>query len=156
MNTPKAATAKGHDPLPVPDNRPGGQTEPEVVATFPSDRVPMTPTDEIEPRRSVPARGRRMRVLGQGEGDFCIFAISDGGDGLPLGSLIPIPGIPRFQSTTEAKRWIVSDSGDLLANRQVMVFKACDIITVTTRPTMKIELVARMKVPRPTDSQEVP
>jgi len=101
-----------------------------------------TPTDDAaEPgRKKMPKRGIRKRVLGDGEGDYCIYEIAPQGSQLPKGALLPIPEVPRFEETAHAIRWIKNQSGDRLTGKQVMVFKACEILSlqVTTQAVVKI------------------
>jgi hypothetical protein len=126
----------------------------ERKASFPSDMLP--PLDPVGPIRRVPKRGYRKRVLGSGEGDFCIYVISDGNSGLPLGALVPIDGVPHFTSSLEAKRWILEASGNLLVNKQIMVFRAVEIINVVAKNVPTIELQAKVKFNIDPNSQEEP
>ncbi len=105
-----------------------------------------TPVDPVEPGKiSLPQRGIRRRVLGHGDGDHCIYVISDG-SGIPAGVLVPLPGVPRFTSAHAAKRWIRNESGDLLANKQIIIFKALDVINVVASTKRVLELQEKMKV----------
>ena len=54
--------------------------------------------------------------------------------------------MPRVEATTEAVRWIKNESGDLLTGKQVMIFRAMEIMTiqVASRPT--IEIISKPKV----------
>lgn len=103
------------------------------------------PTGE-EPRRKVPQRGTRRRVLGEGEGDYCIYEIAPNGSGLPAGSLVPLPTIPRFTSTVEAVRWIRLKSGDLLAGKQLMVLRALEIMHVQVQQAPQVVISAKPKI----------
>lgn len=111
-----------------------------------------TPTDEAEPTKtkSVKNRGIRKRVLGEGEGDYCIYEIAEIPN-LPKGSLVPIPNVPRFKDTADAMKWIRFQSGDLLAGKQVMVFRACEILTlqVVAKPQVVIATKPKITVTRP-------
>ena len=80
-------------------------------------------------------------MMGQGEGDYCIYEIASPGADVPRGTLLPIPETPRFESTVEATKWIRTKSGDLLAGKQVMIFRAMEIMTirVAARPIVEIE-----------------
>jgi hypothetical protein len=122
---------------------------PPLQSLTPTD--PVTPTDE--PYRlgtgKYPARGTRRRVLGNGEGDYCIYVISQGEEGIPQGCLIPVPGIPRFENTNQARKWIRDDSGDLLANSQVIIFCAKEIINIRAALRQVVELQAKMKLDKP-------
>lgn len=121
-----------------------------------------TPTDSPAPAeqaKAVPQRGRRKRVLGEGEGDYCIYEIvGTGHSTMPAGSLIPIPGVPRFEETKKALQWIATDSGDTLAGKQVMVFRACEIlaIQVQAKPTIVIQAKAKKVVTDPTQDSAKP
>lgn len=108
------------------------------------------PTDlgvgEVAPEpKKVPQRGVRRRVLGEGEGDYCVYEIVGPGTKLPQGALLPLPKIPRFESTQEALRWIRNDSGDLLANKQVMVFRACEVLSLTVQQKPVVVISAKPK-----------
>lgn len=106
-----------------------------------------TPVDApVVKDRPRARRIRATRLLGHGEGDYCIYAIADGTTGIPLGALVPIPGVPRFPDNRTAKRWIVSSSGDLLTDTQVMIFKAHEIINVSTRARISVEITAKSKI----------
>ncbi len=106
-------------------------------------KAPVTPGDDAAPQepRKHPTKGRRFRVLGSGEGDYCIYQIAPPESQLPQGCLVPIPEIPRFATAAEAMRWIRADSADLLAGKQVMVFCAYEIMTinVVNKPQVSIE-----------------
>lgn len=121
-----------------------------------------TPTDSPAPQTltpaSVPQRGRRKRVLGEGEGDYCIYEIVAPGTPMPAGSLIPIPGVPRFEETKKALTWISNESGDTLAGKQVMVFRACEIlaIQVQAKPTIVIQAKTKKVVTDPTQTEAKP
>lgn len=114
----------------------------------------VTPVDPVKPRRRVPQRGTRKRVLGQGEGDVCVLIISDGSGQIPQGCLIPIPGVPKFESAPEARRWIASSSGDLLANRAVIIFRACDLINVVVQTKSVVEIHCKDKMVKAPKVQE--
>jgi hypothetical protein len=94
--------------------------------------------------------------MGNGEGDYCIYQIAPQTSNLPSGCLVPIPNVPRFESTAEAKRWIKADSGDLLAKMQVMIVEVKDIggkdiggIVVQNRPAVAINWKPKIKVSGP-------
>lgn len=114
-----------------------------------------TPTDDSVPaaaeKQKMPQRGIRRRVLGEGEGDYCIHEIAGQGMPYPRGCLIPIPDVPRFQDTASAMKWIRNESGDLLAGKQVMVFRACEILTleVQQKPTVVISAKPKVTVTNP-------
>lgn len=104
-----------------------------------------TPTDSAEPveaKKRAPAkrRGARGRVLGAGEGDYCIYRVIPPGREMPAGSLVPIPEVPRFTSTQHAERWIRNESGDRLTGMQVMIFRATELLNleITMKATVQI------------------
>jgi hypothetical protein len=110
------------------------QAEPLDAPTGESIPVPS------EGKKKVPARGQRKRVLEAAGGDYCIYEIIGAGQKLPQGALVPIPTIPTFKDTTDALKWIRNESGDTLAGKQVMIFRACEILslTVVQKPTVVI------------------
>lgn len=89
--------------------------------------------------------------MGEGEGDYCIYEIAPPDSQLPKGSLIPIPDVPRFETTAEAIRWIRNDSGDSLAGKAVMIFLAMEMlrINVTNQPRLDIERKPKVLVHDP-------
>jgi hypothetical protein len=97
----------------------------------------------------------RKRVLGKGEGDYCIYQIAPPGGEIPQGSLVPIPEVPRFESTADAVRWIKNDSGDTLAGKQVMVFRAMEILSiqVEAKPTVTVTAKPKTVVNDPTKEE---
>jgi hypothetical protein len=111
-----------------------------------------TPMGEEKPKRKVPNRGVRKRVLGEGEGDYCIAEIIGQNAKLPAGSLVPIPKVPRFTDTMSAIKWIRQESGDLLTGKQVMIYRACEILslTVQTKPQVVISTKPKVTVSSPT------
>ena len=109
-----------------------------------------TPGDEHTPMRGprkAPQRGIRKRVLGNGEGDYCIYRIAGKNEpDVPAGALIPIPDVPRFETTARAIQWIKNSSGDRLAGMQVMVFKAMDILSIQVASKPSIEVLSKPRV----------
>lgn len=112
-----------------------------------------TPGDDATPQsaRKHPTKGNRYRVMGNGEGDYCIYQIAPQDSNLPAGCLIPIPNVPRFESTAECKRWIKADSGDLLARMQVMLVQVMDIggVNVENRPQVTINWKPKIRISGP-------
>lgn len=121
----------------------------------PSSLAP-TPTASLpeKPKRKVPKRGTKKRVLGEGEGDYCIFELVADHPVIPRGSMVPIPGIPRFVDTAKAMKWIRNESEDRLTGKQVMIFKACEILSLqlSTKPTVVIQTKPKVTVTRPETS----
>lgn len=119
-----------------------------------------TPGDDTQPQEkaSHPTKGRRFRLLGQGEGDYCIYQLAPQESQLPTGCLVPIPDIPRFESTAEALRWIRANSGDLLAGKQVMIFQAMEILSikVVNQPVVSIKKKQKIQVSGPAETEAVP
>lgn len=107
-----------------------------------------TPTDSPVPEtppvaaKKVPQRGKRMRVLEGEGGDYCIYEIAQPGVAkIPAGALLPIPTVPRFKDVADATKWIKNESGDKLSGKQVMIFRACEILSLTVqmKPTVVIQ-----------------
>jgi len=112
-----------------------------------AQKAPQTPGDDATPQKAIhPTKGRRFRVMGQGEGDYCIYQIAGQDSQLPGGCLVPIPEVPRFSSCAEAMRWIRNDSGDSLAGKQVMVFCAHEILTIQVENRPRVNIQAKPKV----------
>ena len=89
-----------------------------------------------------------MRVLGNGEGDYCIYECAPKGSDMPKGTLIPIAGVPQFENTLAAMTWIRNESGDRLTGKQVMVFAAKEIldIRVQSKPVVSITTKPKTEV----------
>lgn len=113
------------------------------------------PTDEVEVPKKKTQRGMRKRVLGEGEGDYCIYEINQDPK-LPKGALVPLPGVPRFNDTISAVKWIKFESKDLLTNKQVMIFKACEVLTlqVVTKPTVVLAAKPKISMPAKAETSE--
>ena len=113
--------------------------------------LPQTTSASTSPKRRYSQRGPRKRILGKGEGDYCIYQIIGEGQEMPRGSLVPIPEIPRFENAQLAMQWIKRQSKDLLAGKQVMIFKAHQILNIMLRaePTVVIESKQRIAVGDP-------
>jgi hypothetical protein len=108
-----------------------------------------TPGDDASPQSASaihPTKGRRFRVMGAGEGDYCIYQIAPQDSQLPQGALVPLPEVPRFENHAGAMKWVRNDSGDLLAGKQVMVFCAHEILTITVENRPKVSINAKPKV----------
>jgi hypothetical protein len=123
------------------------------MAKTPPPPPSATPEDPVAERK-IPQRGIRKRVLGDGEGDYCIYEIAGPDLNLPKGTLVPIPTIPRFVDTQKALQWIRNESGDLLAGKQVMIFRACEILSlvVQQKPTVVIQSKPKVTVTKPETS----
>lgn len=127
--------------------------ETRIIPTQSSEVDLATPGDDAvpKPKRKHPSKGRSYRILGEGEGDYCIFEMADKDSQMPGGTLIPIPEVPRFEDTASAMRWVKTDSGDLLMGKQVMIFKAMEImrINVLQKPQVNIEKKPRILIKTP-------
>jgi hypothetical protein len=115
--------------------------------TTPSD----SPTAVPPEKKKHPNRGTRKRVLGEGEGDYCIGELVGEGTSIPRGSIVPIPTVPRFIDTATAMKWIRNESGDLLAGKQVMVYRACEILSlqIQSKPQVVIQTKPKVTVTKP-------
>jgi hypothetical protein len=108
-----------------------------------------TPGDDAatQPAPAIhPTKGRRFRVMGKGEGDYCIYQIAPQDSQFPGGCLIPLPEVPRFENHAGAMKWIRNDSGDMLAGKQVMVFCAHEILTIAVENRPRVTINAKPKV----------
>ena len=121
------------------------------MSETPTDVTPTDSATESAGKKKIPQRGIRRRVMGEGEGDYYIYEIAPPESKLPKGSMIPIPKVPRFLDTAAAIKWIKNESGDLLIGKQVMVFRACEIMSLRaeTRPTVVIECKPKITVTDP-------
>ena len=112
-----------------------------------------TPGDDAQPKekKSHPTKGRRFRVMGAGEGDYCIYQITPEGSQLPNGCLIPIPEVPRFESTAEARRWAKHGSGDMLSGKQIIILQVMDIgnCAVEQRPVVTMNWKPKIQISGP-------
>lgn len=126
-----------------------GSPSPQAPVDTPVD-APVATDGGAKPKK-VPQRGVRRRVLGEGEGDYCIYEIAGPESQFPRGALIPVPSVPRFADTGKALQWIRTESGDLLAGKQVMIFRACEVLSlrVQQKPTVVIEAKPKVAVTKP-------
>ena len=109
---------------------------PNIDLTTPGD------SPEAQPVR-VPTRGRRYRVLGKGEGDYCVYQVIPPGGELPEGCMVPIPEVPRFKTSYEAMRWVKGWSGDRLIGKELMVFRALRVFKVQPAAKPQIEIIEK-------------
>lgn len=96
-----------------------------------------TPTDAAP--GEVPLSNGRHRTARDvwPKGSFTVYEISREH---PKGALLPIEGVPKFQTQREAEAWIRDESGDLLSGKQFLLFRAVGI------GSMQIEHVPQLKV----------
>lgn len=133
----------GRSPTPL-DEADDGEVPADLATVAEFDSGDVTPTDRPIPYTKVPQRGTRKRLL-EGGGDYCIYALTDHHENLPQGSLVPVEGVPRFDSVKRAKAWLQNQSGDLLANRQVIIFRAIELINVAVAITKRVTLIEKQK-----------
>lgn len=121
-----------------------------TTSETPTDALP-TPAPTQKPRRKLPKRGVRKRVLGKGEGDYCIYQVITEHKVYPHGTLLPIAGTPQFKDSAGAMRWIRRESDDLLSGMQVMILRACELLAVRvqSKPTVVIESKPKVVVTDP-------
>ena len=153
--------AKTPKPTPVKPPVAGAETQTIIAAADVGTLPPpgaepadlTTPGDDADakPQASHPTKGRRFRLLGKGEGDYCIYQLAPDGSQFPKGCLIPIPEVPRFENTAEARRWSEMESGDKLAGKQVMIFHVMDIgnFTVENKPVVTVNWKPKIQVSGP-------
>lgn len=111
-----------------------------------TQEVPITPTDEATPpKKKAPKRGNRKRLLGDGEGDYCIYEVVGHGRDIPAGSLLPIPDVPRFVDTVKAVKWIRQQGANLLAGKQVMVLRAMEIMEIQIQTKTQVVIEAKQR-----------
>ena len=100
-----------------------------------------------------PAKKQRRYKLFEDGGDYRLAIVSDGSDAeIPRGSLLPIaPSVcGGFISTAEAKKF-VRNSGDLFANKQLMILRAIEILRcdVEVKPVVKVSFKPRRQISGP-------
>lgn len=115
--------------------------------TTTTQEVPTTPTDDLTPtpKAKKTKRGNRKRLLGDGEGDYCIYEVIGHGRDIPAGSLLPIPEVPRFVDTVKAVKWIRQHGANLLAGKQVMVLRAMEIMEIQIQTKTQVVIEAKQR-----------
>ncbi len=144
-----AKTAKVNPKTPGTGQETQTITAADVGTLPPPTADPLTtPGDDADAKATAshPTKGRRYRVLGVGEGDYCIYQIAPQGSEFPAGCLIPIPEVPRFESTAEARRWAKGESKDLLAGKQIMVVQVMDIANAAVETRQVVTLTWKPKI----------
>jgi len=99
-----------------------------------------TPTDEVEaPSKKTrkPTAANRYRLFDDGGGDYRLYEVAGVDSGLPKGALLPIPEVPAFVNTEQAKKF-VNNSGDLLNGKQVLIFKGIEMCSITVQTTTQV------------------
>ena len=88
-----------------------------------------------------PTKGRRYRVLDGDEGDVCIVqCCTEGHLTFPAGTLLPIEGVPRFETKTQAKKWVAQCAGDLMSGMQFIIFTVNEVGNAKVENTPKISI----------------
>lgn len=122
---------------------------PKASEPLASDSTPApTPTDDPappRPRRRKPTAGNRYELFDDGEGNFRIYELSKA-DGVPKGTLIPIPGVPGFENQRHCIRFI-NNSGDLLRGKQLMVLRGLEICSVDVKTVSRVSVNYKPKRP---------
>jgi hypothetical protein len=115
---------------------------------------PTTPTDALPTSVGAPAvpkkrakRQRRYELFDDGQGDYRIYQIADASSKLPPGSLIPIPEIGGHKTSVDAIA-AVKKSGQVLMNKQVLIFRGLQIMRVEleTQPQVKVTAKERKQI----------
>ncbi len=57
-----------------------------------------------------------------------------------MGTLIPIEGVPRFETKTAAKKWVAQDAGDLMGGMQFMIFTVNEVGNAQVENMPKISI----------------
>lgn len=101
-----------------------------------------------------PTKGRRYRVLDGDEGDVCVVqCVTEGHPSFPVGTILPIEGVPRFETKTAAKKWVAADAGDLMAGMQFMIFTVneCGNAQVENTPKISINWKPKKQISGPVE-----
>lgn len=112
-----------------------------------STKAPETPTDEVDPpkaKRAKPTAANRYQLFDDGDGDYRVYEIGQAANNVPKGSLLPIAGIPGFDSTYSARKFI-NNSGDLLEGKQMMILKGLEICSVDVQTVSKVSVKFKPK-----------
>ena len=99
-----------------------------------------TPTDDPAPppkaQRKKPTAANRYQLFDDGKGDYRIYEITKDPN-LPKGALVPVPTVPGFGGTYEARKFIAG-SGDKLQGKQLMILKGLEICSVDVQTVTKV------------------
>jgi hypothetical protein len=112
-------------------------------------RAPATPTDDPTPpkaKRKKPTAANRYQLFDDGDGDYRIYEIAKSDSGLPKGALLPIAGLPGFESTYLARKFI-NNSGNLLEGKQMMILKGLEICSVDVQTVTRVGVKFKPKKP---------
>lgn len=107
-----------------------------------------TPTDEVvadKPAKakskaagSKPTSANRYKLFDDEFGDYRIYEILPASEHVPKGSLAPIPEVPGFETTADAKKF-VNNSGDQLNGKQLLILKGLEICSVAVQTLTKVQ-----------------
>lgn len=113
--------------------------KPDTKPSSASTESPAVSTDagKTSSKKKLPSRGNRYRLFDDGDGDYRIYQIAPGTSDFPTGTLLPIPGVPGFDSVKEADAYI-DKSEDTFQRMQIMILKGCDIIALSVETTTKV------------------
>lgn len=107
--------------------------------------APETPTDTVEAPKAKPTAANRYRLFDD-EGDYRIYEIAPKDSGLPKGSLLPIPEVPGFTSSADARKWI-NNSGNKLEGKQVLILKGLEICSIQVETSTVVKPKWKQKTP---------
>lgn len=119
-----------------------------------AEQVVETPTDSpAKPRRKRPVGGNRYRL--NAKGDYTVYQIAPPDSGMPPGTLLPIPGVPKFPTSEKTQAW-VEKSGDKLSGMQIAILKFVHIgaIAVETIKQVSVQWKPRTPVTGPAATEE--
>lgn len=126
----------------------GDMTEPEAQTLTPDDVQTLeTPSDDPSPPTAPakkPTAANRYQLFDDGGGDYRIYEIAKKDTGLPKGSLIPIAEVPGFASTYLARKFI-TNSGNRLEGKQMMILKGLEICSVDVETVTKVGVKFKKK-----------
>ena len=99
------------------------------------------PGADTAPPKATPNRKTRYGFYKDGK-DFVLLSVQvdpTTGEPVPNGALSAIPGTERFESATDAEKWIAG-KGDQLAGLRVLIVKMCASIRVLVenKPTITV------------------
>ena len=106
-----------------------------------------TPTDEVTPPkapRKKPTAANRYQLFDDGAGDYRIYEIAKADSGIPKGALLPIAEVPGFASTYLARKFI-TNSGNLLEGKQMMILKGLEICSVDVQTVANVQVKFKPK-----------
>jgi hypothetical protein len=128
------------------------ETQPAAVPDLPAAES-LEAAATKKPKKRHPQRGKKHRVLGEGEGDYVIAQVIRGHGSIPDGALVPVPGesedrpFLQFEAASHALRWIKNDTTERLGNGEVVIMKICEVMNLGVKQVVqKREIVFKKKV----------